>query len=152
MLSISTPNTPNRSKIVTKAILQHSQHSLKRRKLEIISTSLSQFIWFPRFHSLNSMHLLVHAIQFSIYSLHDVTNTLNNPTSLFRALSKVCHFFSISSPNFVNSNNLAKAIVKQFDSNNQLHSFTTIPSHVACYLTHLIHSTKETLILNSHVK
>ena len=50
MLSISTSNAPNRSKTVTKAILEHSQHSLKRRKLEIISTNLSQFIWFPRFH------------------------------------------------------------------------------------------------------
>ena len=37
-------------KTVIKAILEHNQHSLKRRKLEIISTSLSQFIWFPRFH------------------------------------------------------------------------------------------------------
>ena len=51
------------------------------------------------------MHLLVHPMQFSIYSLHDVTDTLNNPTSLFRTISKVCHFFSISSPNIINSNN-----------------------------------------------
>ena len=50
MLSISTSNTPNRSKTVTKDIIEHDQHSLKRQKLEIISTSLSQFIWFPRFH------------------------------------------------------------------------------------------------------
>ena len=53
---------------------------------------------FPPFH----LHLLVHPMQFSIYSLHDVTDTLNNPTSLFRTISKVCHFFSISSPNFIN--------------------------------------------------
>ena len=108
MLSISTPNTPDRSKTVTKAILEHDQHSLKRQKLEIISTSLSQFIWFPRFHSLNSMHLLVHPMQFSIYSLHDVADTLKNPTSLFTAISKVCHFFSISSPNFIHSNNQSR--------------------------------------------
>ena len=35
---------------------------------------------FPPFH----LHLLVHPMQFSIYSLHDVTDTLKNPTSLFR--------------------------------------------------------------------
>ena len=51
------------------------------------------------------MHLLIQPIQFSIYSLHDVADTLKNPTSLFRTLSKVCHFFSISSPNFISSNN-----------------------------------------------
>ena len=33
-----------------------------------------------------------------------------------------------------------------------MHSFTTIPPHVACYLIYLIHSTKKTLILTSHVK
>ena len=51
------------------------------------------------------MHLLIQPVQFSIHSLHDVTNTLKNPINLFRTLSKVCHFFSISSPNFINSNN-----------------------------------------------
>ena len=51
------------------------------------------------------MHLLIQPVQFSIHSLHDVTDTLNNPINLFRTLSKVCHFFSISSPNFINSNN-----------------------------------------------
>ena len=54
------------------------------------------------------MHLLIQPVQFSIHSLHDVTNTLKNPINLFRTLSKVCHFFSISSPNFINSNNLAR--------------------------------------------
>ena len=56
---------------------------------------------FPPFH----LHLLVHPMQFSIYSLHDVADTLKNPTNLFRTWSKVCHFFSISSPNFIHSNN-----------------------------------------------
>ena len=50
MLSISTPNTPDRSKSLIKIILQHEQHSLKGQKSEIISTSLSQFIWFLLFH------------------------------------------------------------------------------------------------------
>ena len=58
---------------------------------------IHQVSTFPPFH----LHLLVHPMQFSIYSLHDVTNTLNNPTNLFRTISKVCHFFSISSPNFI---------------------------------------------------
>ena len=59
---------------------------------------------FPPFH----LHLLVHPMQFSIYSLHDVTDTLKNPTNLFTTISKVCHFFSISSPNFINSNNQSR--------------------------------------------
>ena len=54
------------------------------------------------------MHLLIQPVQFSIHSLHDVTNTLNNPINLFRTLSKVCHFFSISSSNFINSNNQSR--------------------------------------------
>ena len=58
---------------------------------------IHQVSTFPPFH----LHLLVHPMQFSIYSLHGVADTLNNPTSLFRTLSKVCHFFSISSPNFI---------------------------------------------------
>ena len=54
------------------------------------------------------MHLLIQPVQFSIHSLHDVTNTLKNPINLFRTLSKVCHFFSISSSNFINSNNQSR--------------------------------------------
>ena len=54
------------------------------------------------------MHLLIQPVQFSIHSLHDVMNTLNNPINLFRTLSKVCHFFSISSSNFINSNNQSR--------------------------------------------
>ena len=33
-----------------------------------------------------------------------------------------------------------------------MHSFTTIPPHITSYLIYLIHSTKKTLILNSHLK
>ena len=152
MLSISTSNTPNRSKTVTKAILQHNQHSLKRRKLEIISTSLSQFIWFPRFHhficicsfvlfifqSIHSMMLqTLWRIQ-STYSEHEVKFVTSSP-------------FHLQTSSTVTTN-LDKAIVNQFDSNNHLHSFTTIPPYLACYLIYLIHSTKKTLILTSHVK
>ena len=56
MLSISTSNTPNRSKAVTKAILEHDQLSLKRQKLE--------FIRFPRFH-----HFICNS-QVHYYSMH----------------------------------------------------------------------------------
>ena len=54
------------------------------------------------------MHLLIQPVQFSIHSLHDVTNTLKNPINLFRTVSKVCHFFSISSSNFINRNNQSR--------------------------------------------
>ena len=54
------------------------------------------------------MHLLIQPVQFSIHSLHDVTNTLNNPINLFRTLSKVCHFFSISPSNLISSINLSR--------------------------------------------
>ena len=104
MLSISTSNTPNRSKNSHKSqsttqptLIEKTKvrnHIDKLVPIHLVST-------FPPFH----LHLLVHPMQFSIYSLHDVADTLNKPTSLFRALSKVCHFFSISSPNFIHSNN-----------------------------------------------
>ena len=54
------------------------------------------------------MHLLIQPVQFSIHSLHDVMNTLNNPINLFRTLSKVCHFFSISSSNLISSINQSR--------------------------------------------
>ena len=54
------------------------------------------------------MHLLIQPVQFSIHSLHDVTNTLNNPINLFRTLSKVCRFFSISSSNLISSINQSR--------------------------------------------
>ena len=152
MLSISTPNTLNQSITVTKAILQHNQHSLKRQKLEIISTSLSQFIWFPRFH---------HFICICSFILFNFQSILSMMLQTLWRIQPTCSEhevkFVTSSPFHLQTSlavttNLDKAIVKQFDSNNHLHSFTTIPSHLTSYLIYLIHSSKKTLILNSFVK
>ena len=108
MLSISTSNTPNRSKnthkhhFITWTILiertKVRNHIDKLVPIHLVST-------FPPFPE---MHLLIQPVQFSIHSLYDVTNTLNNPINLFKTLSKVCHFFSISSSNFINSNNQSR--------------------------------------------
>ena len=126
---------------------------MKGQKSEIISTSLSQFIWFPRFHHFQKCICSFNLCNFqSIHSMMLQTLWIIQPTYSEHEVK-----FVTSSPFHLQTSstvtiNLAKAIVKQSDSNNHLHSFTTIPSHLTCYLIYLIHSTKKTLILTSHLK
>ena len=126
---------------------------MKGQKSEIISTNLSQFIWFPRFH-----HFQKCICSFNLCNFQSIHSMMLR--TLWRIQSTYSdHYvkFITSSPFHLQTSstvttNLDKAIVKQSISNDHLHSFTTIPSHLACYLIYLIHSTKKTLILTSHVK
>ena len=50
------------------------------------------------------MHLLIQPMQFSIHSLHDVTNTLNNPINLFMVFQqKAKHFGTLEMDKNVNN-------------------------------------------------
>ena len=92
----------------------HKSHSttqptlVEKTKVRIHIDKLVPIHLVSTFPPFPEMHLLIQPVQFSIHSLHDVTNTLKNPTNLFRTLCKVCHFFSISSSNFISSNNQSR--------------------------------------------
>ena len=99
------------------------------------------------------MYLLIQPIQFfkSIHSM--MLLTLDNPIILFKTISKVCYFFSISSHNLINRNNQSKSSycevihLKQPFSSFHFKSITF--SMLSDYHIHLI---QKTLILKSLVK